>query len=48
VNSCGACQVDPLVYVGATLIFVATGLAACCLPARRAVAIDATEVAQRV
>jgi predicted permease len=39
----GAPSVDPLVYAGATLIFVVTGLAACWLPARRAVAINATE-----
>jgi len=39
----GAPSVDPLVYAGATLIFLVIGLAACCVPARRAVAIDAME-----
>ena len=39
----GAPSVDLFVYAGATLIFLVTGLAACCLPARRAVAIDAME-----
>ena len=39
----GAPSIDLFVYTGATLIFLVTGLAACCLPARRAVAIDAME-----
>ncbi len=39
----GAPSVDPLVYMGATLIFLLIGLAACYLPARRAVRIDAME-----
>jgi putative ABC transport system permease protein len=39
----GAPSVDPLVYSGATLIFLVIGLAACYLPARRAVRIDAME-----
>jgi putative ABC transport system permease protein len=39
----GAPSVDPLVYAGATLLFLIIGLAACYLPTRRAVRIDATE-----
>jgi hypothetical protein len=39
----GAPSVDPLVYAGATLIFLLIGLAACYVPARRAVRIDAME-----
>jgi predicted permease len=39
----GAPSVDPLVYAGATLIFLVIGLAACSVPARRAIAIDAME-----
>jgi ABC-type antimicrobial peptide transport system permease subunit len=39
----GAPSVDLLVYTGATLIFLLIGIAACYLPARRAMAIDAME-----
>lgn len=39
----GVAPIDPVTFIGATLLFVATGLAACYLPARRATRIDALE-----
>jgi hypothetical protein len=39
----GAPSIDPLVYAGATLLFLVIGLAACYVPTRRAVRIDAMD-----
>lgn len=39
----GAPSIDPFVYAVATLLFVAMGLAACYMPARRAMRINPTE-----
>ncbi len=39
----GVNATDPITFVGAALLFVAIGLAACFTPARRATEIDAME-----
>jgi len=39
----GIPPIDPLTFTGTTALFAAIGLAACYVPARRAIRIDATE-----
>jgi ABC-type antimicrobial peptide transport system permease subunit len=39
----GVPPIDPVTFIGSTLLFVAIGLAACLVPARRAIRINAME-----